>query len=275
MNHTPWVAVADLHGHLHHLDALLDHLDAHLGRYRLALLGDYVDKGPDTPALLDRLIELERARGDDFVAVLGNHDLACLRALGLGGGPDPRWFAQWSERYWSTPAGDTVAAYGADSHAEFVEAFPAAHADFLRRRPWVHDTGDYLFVHAGLARGPLLPQLEPLRTRRLPLAHLHLPLPLREKSLAAVHDPDWERVVVSGHTKHPARRWSDDHPHAPNLLLERRIVLSGEVDATARLYAIVLPERRVLLVDEDLRVADYAPCDSSSGALPSPTPSST
>jgi hypothetical protein len=43
-----WVAITDLHGHRAHLDALLRYLNTHLTeRYRLVLLGDYVDNRPD------------------------------------------------------------------------------------------------------------------------------------------------------------------------------------------------------------------------------------
>ena len=96
-----WVAVADLHGHPAALDALIAWCDAHLGpEYRLATLGDYCDNGPDVPGLLDRLVRLSDERGDRFVPILGNHDLACLRAMA-----DEGWYEQWSRLYWNAEIG--------------------------------------------------------------------------------------------------------------------------------------------------------------------------
>ena len=95
-----WVAVADLHGHLGHFEALLAFLDRELGAdYRLCTLGDYVDNGREIPALLDRLIALQQTRGERFVPIIGNHDLALLRALGWPGSlANPLWMQRWKER---------------------------------------------------------------------------------------------------------------------------------------------------------------------------------
>ncbi|MDG1483442.1 MAG: ADP-ribosylglycohydrolase family protein [Myxococcota bacterium] len=245
-----WVAVADLHGHPAHLDRLLEHLDAELGdRWNLVTLGDYVDNGPDIPGLLERLIALREERGDRYVPIIGNHDVACLRAMGwpLDNGPDRRWCAQWSRNYWS-PGGSTVEAYGARSAATLAEAMPPHHKAFLRSLPWLHDTGEYLFVHAGMESGPLGPQRRKLINQLLPATASWLPPQLREKALAGVSDPSWERVVVSGHTKNPAARTGITR-HAPHVMTPTRVCLSGEIDQSGVLYAIELPSRRIWSVD--------------------------
>jgi hypothetical protein len=251
-----WVAVADLHGHRGHLAALLGFLDRELGAtYRLCTLGDYVDNGDEIPGLLDDLIALKTARGDRFVPILGNHDLALLRALGWPGRePDEEWFAHWSHGYWNGDLG-TPAVYARGrgvatprSAASFAALLPADHAHrvFLQGLPWFHDTGEYLFVHAGMFEGPLEPQRQALAARTLPPKHLHLPQQVREKELSKVADPGWDRVVVSAHNK----RLGGPRFEGPN-----RVCLSGEVDATDTLYAVVLlPERLWLRVGPDLKV---------------------
>lgn len=71
--------IGDVHGHLEPLIELLNHLgydDRGLhqgGARRLVFVGDLIDRGPDSEALLDfvqDLVEAERAH-----AVLGNHEL--------------------------------------------------------------------------------------------------------------------------------------------------------------------------------------------------------
>lgn len=247
MNDTT-LAIADLHGHPDHLDALLHHADARIPEATLVALGDYADNGPDIPRLLDRLIQLRQDRGERFRCILGNHDLACLRTLGFPGtAPDEGWYGRWSRSYWGWRGGwgSTPEAYGAHSAAELAHRMPAHHQAFLRGLPWFIDTGAYVFVHAGLELGPLGPQLEPLAEKRLPPGRYHLPHPIREKGLARVADSAWTRVVVSGHTKRPG---------APHVLTPTRICLSGEVDRTGVLYAIELPSRRIWRVDPDLTV---------------------
>ena len=251
-----WVAVADLHGQRAHLAALLDYLDGELGtHYRLCTLGDYVDNGQDIPGLLDDLIALQASRGDRFVPIIGNHDLALLRTLGWPGeAPNEAWYASWSGRYWNGGLG-TPQVYAQHQKAglprsakAFAALFPASHRAFLAGLPWYHDAGDYLFVHAGMKMGPLEPQLRDLAALTLPAGHTHLPDQIREKDLSKNADSTWNRVVVSAHNKHIGAR----HFEGPN-----RICLSGEVDSTGTLYAVVLaPQRRWLSVKNDLIVRE-------------------
>ncbi len=95
----PLVAIGDLHGHPDLFERLLAWIDQKVPDARIVTLGDYVDNGPQIPALLDRLIALQEARPGRFWPILGNHDLALLRALGWPhADPDPAWYARWASR---------------------------------------------------------------------------------------------------------------------------------------------------------------------------------
>lgn len=248
MSRRPVVAVADLHGHVDHLDALLAYLDRSVGDYDLVTLGDYCDNGPAIPALLDRLIALKESRGDRFVPILGNHDYACLRALA-----DDEWFDYW-HHYWNGFDAGTPAAYGAHSSAELRTRMPVTHRDFLASLPWVHVTELYAFVHAGLLEGPLGPQIHELEARTLPEGRFDVPPALRGTTRARVADERWDRVVVSGHDKRVPR---------PAFVGPNRICLCSEVDETRILRAVVLPERRFVAIDERLIVAKSAGHDEA------------
>ena len=52
-------AVGDIHGEVGKLDALLEKLPLEAGD-RLVFLGDYVDRGLDSHAVVDRLIALQK-----------------------------------------------------------------------------------------------------------------------------------------------------------------------------------------------------------------------
>ena len=230
----PVVAVADLHGHRERLEELLERLDAEFEDYLLVTLGDYCDNGPAIPGLLDRLVVLKAERGARFQPILGNHDLACLRAL-----DDEKWYERWADRYWNGKAAGTPAAYGAGSGKELLRKMPAAHRRFLEGLPWFVESGRYLFVHSGTEEGSLMPQLTGLMAQMLPAERFHMPPPIRDKELARTFDERWERVVVSGHTK--SHRLGGERFEGPN-----RICLAADVDEKGPLHAVVLPERRFL-----------------------------
>ena len=64
------LAIGDIHGYLAALDALLAAVDPKPDD-SLIFLGDYVDRGPSSKGVLDRVIELEKKRR--VVCVRGNH----------------------------------------------------------------------------------------------------------------------------------------------------------------------------------------------------------
>ena len=233
---SPLFVIGDLHGHLDLFELLLGKVDASYAQARIVTLGDYVDNGPQVPALLDRLIELKAERPDRFFPILGNHDLALLRALGWPDEKaDPDWYERWRTRYWN-PGRGTPAAYGAGDLKTFARKFSPAHYRFLASMPWYHDDGRYLCVHAGLHPGAIGPQRMRLEQKELPSEKLFLPDALREKRLARAFDPAWERVVVSGHTYLGGGQAAWMAP--------QRICVSATSDHGSGLLGVVLPEQR-------------------------------
>jgi hypothetical protein len=258
----PWVAVADLHGHPAHLRALIAHLDQHHGdAYRIVTLGDYLDNGPDIPGLLDLLIELRSTRGERFISILGNHDLAGLKTLGWpGDDPDPGWYNNW-RHYWDAGKG-TPAAYEADSATDLAKKMPASHRGFLESLPWLYETPRCFFVHAGLEPGPIDPQRALLQAREMPgdrpenkkdhTAKYWLLSQLRDKAKVAVAcDATWKKVVVSAHTKNPAKRAAAPQSNPPHFVGPNRICLSGDVDRRGPLAAVLIPDWEILTVNAD------------------------
>jgi serine/threonine protein phosphatase 1 len=141
-------AVGDIHGELGKLERLLASLPLEDGD-RLVFLGDYVDRGPDSAGVVERLIALEQER--DCVFLLGNHESMFLDFLGVEGGA---YFG--GETFLLNGGERTLASYGLlgadDPHARRL---PPAHERFLRACRLHHLEGEYLFVHAGLGRRAL------------------------------------------------------------------------------------------------------------------------
>ncbi|MBM4384520.1 MAG: serine/threonine protein phosphatase [Deltaproteobacteria bacterium] len=138
-------AVGDIHGDLRKLDALLAKLALASGD-RLVFLGDYIDRGHESAAVVARLIELSRHFECKFL--MGNHESMFLDFLGWRGA------AYFGGDAFLMNGGDrTLASYGyfgrCDSDPETFE-LPPAHEAFYEQLVLSHAEGDYLFVHAGL-----------------------------------------------------------------------------------------------------------------------------
>jgi serine/threonine protein phosphatase 1 len=140
-------AVGDIHGRLDKLEELLVLLQ--LGDDdRLVFLGDYVDRGPDSRGVVDRLIALAAERPCTFL--MGNHESMFLDFLGWKG---PRYFG--SDVFIANGGADTLLSYDyfeREPPRPRTFDLPAAHQEFFRELRLHHVEGDYLFVHAGLGR---------------------------------------------------------------------------------------------------------------------------
>ena len=65
------IAIGDIHGCSVALDALLEAIRPRPADY-VVTLGDYINRGPDSRGVIERLIELENQCR--LVPLLGNHD---------------------------------------------------------------------------------------------------------------------------------------------------------------------------------------------------------
>lgn len=143
-------AVGDIHGHFDKLESLLGKIrkDGYWSKDRLVFLGDYGDRGPSTPQVIDKMIQIKKER-PDTVFLRGNHDQALLDAREVfdrkrGSDKTPEDVLWW----WSCGARETLASYGGG--AKWYELVPEAHWEFLESTTLEHREGPYIFVHAGL-----------------------------------------------------------------------------------------------------------------------------
>jgi serine/threonine protein phosphatase 1 len=133
------LAIGDIHGCLAPLNQLLDWVKP-TGDDLLVTLGDYVDRGPDSKGVLDRLIELKRHL--NLVCLRGNHEQMMVDGV-LGGRADLKM--------WLGVGGvETLASYGiAPGRDETLDAIPRGHWDFLHDDlADYHETEHFIFAHA-------------------------------------------------------------------------------------------------------------------------------
>jgi Calcineurin-like phosphoesterase len=132
------LAIGDIHGCLRAFDLLLEQVDPQSGDV-IVTLGDYVDRGPDSKGVLDRLLELRSQT--KLVPLTGNHELMMLAAR-----QDGDHFREWQE----SGGKQTLASYrSAEDWHLFSESIPARHWRFLEEgcQPY-HEEERHFFVHA-------------------------------------------------------------------------------------------------------------------------------
>nr|WP_328824627.1 metallophosphoesterase family protein [Mesorhizobium neociceri] len=194
MEDTVVYAVGDVHGCYKELKSLEEKiaLDARQfsGRKIIVMLGDYIDRGPQSARVIDHLLALP-PEGFLRVCLAGNHEVAMLNYLD-GYLSRDRWLAVGGR--------ETLFSYGVDParlasiypssdevDRRVKEVIPASHIDFLRSLPVLLCSDKFVFVHAGIRPGiDLVAQDE----QDL--------LNIRDEFFDAAHLLD--RFVVHGHT---------------------------------------------------------------------------
>jgi serine/threonine protein phosphatase 1 len=223
--------VGDVHGRIDLLNGVFDRIDRDLkerptSRSFDVLLGDYIDRGPSSRQVIDRLIAREHER--HVVCLKGNHETFVDHFL-----EDSAVLEDWQK----FGALETLMSYGlkppinvnsADIVAlarDFAQALPPSHRAFLNSLKKSFVFGDYFFVHAGVRPG-------------IPLAHQKEAdlLWIREDFLLS--EDDFGKIVVHGHT--PVRE--------PDIRSNRINIDTGAY-ATGKLTCLVLEHDGVMVLD--------------------------
>jgi serine/threonine protein phosphatase 1 len=219
-------AVGDIHGEMGALDRLLTAIDRdrrqphrrHL-RPLLVFLGDYIDRGADSRAVIERLCT-GPLPDVDCRFLLGNHEEAMLAFL-----ENPAGNAEWLR----FGGAETLASYGIPPSVGITDRsrcqalrdallarLPDPHLAFLHGLEPLLVIGDYAFVHAGIVPGRRLD-----RQKRDDLLWIRAPF--------LTSNQRHERVIVHGHT-------IVDEPQ----LLFNRIAIDTGAYATGVLTGLVL-----------------------------------
>ena len=146
------LAIGDIHGCSRAFDALLDAV-APQPDDQIITLGDYVDRGPDSRGVLDRLVALHDT--GRLIALRGNHDIMLLEArhgrdlgwLAVGGKQTLRSYGIADE----TIVGLVEGAGWFSDPDELLAKVPERHWRFLEEDclPY-YETEKHIFVHANL-----------------------------------------------------------------------------------------------------------------------------
>jgi serine/threonine protein phosphatase 1 len=213
--------IGDIHGRLDLLDRMIDvirsDVEEHGAEALTVTLGDYIDRGPNSRGVLDRLAS--NPFPTPYIALKGNHE-ALLEAFLA----DPAVAKHWR----AVGGAETLHSYGVPAsgimfernYAEAAErlrdALPQEHMRFLlSMKTWLSH-GRYFLCHAGIRPGVPLERQE-------------------EEDLLWIRGDflttkiDFGKIVVHGHT-----------PRLEPEVLPNRINVDTGAFATGRLTCVVL-----------------------------------
>ena len=214
--------IGDIHGRSDLLDQMVEEIKRDLDKNPAVdgltvTLGDYVDRGPDSRGVLDRLAD--NPFPTKYVALKGNHEELFEAFL-----HDPSVASQWRR----LGGLETLHSYGVSVTAVMIgkgfdeasralrKAVPEEHLRFLGSLKLSMSVGEYFLCHAGVRPG-------------IPLEHQ------RAEDLLWIRDEflnsrtSFGKVVVHGHT-----------PIASPEVLPNRINIDTGAFVTGRLTCLVL-----------------------------------
>jgi serine/threonine protein phosphatase 1 len=222
--------IGDIHGRSDLLDRMISEISRDLEANPVAdsltvTLGDYVDRGPDSRGVLDRLVRNPFPTA--FVALKGNHEVLFETFL-----RDPSVADHWRHlggletlHSYGVAVGPLMMGRNYEQAAEALRAaMPRTHFELLASLKTSLTVGKYFLCHAGVRPG-------------VPLERQS------EDDLLWIRDPfldstaDFGKIVVHGHT-----------PTEQPQVLPNRINIDTGAYMTGRLTCVVLEMERVSFI---------------------------
>lgn len=145
------IMISDIHGCIDEFNQMLQLIEYNSVSDQLILLGDYVDRGPNSKDVVDKVIEL--VKRNNAIALRGNHDqrlvdlinsdstLVRSKFLEFGG---IQTLQSYCDIY--NEITDEILTLA----IETIKTHFGHHIDFLDKLPLYHEDKDHIYVHAGL-----------------------------------------------------------------------------------------------------------------------------
>jgi serine/threonine protein phosphatase 1 len=226
-DHRRFYVIGDIHGRSDLLDRIVDEITRDIEKNPTpeclsVTLGDYVDRGPDSRGVIDRLAR--NPFPTDYIALKGNHEELFEAFLG-----QPTIGLQWRHlggletlHSYKVPVAPLMIGKGFEEASYALQqAVPDEHLRFLKNLKLSLTIGRYFLCHAGVRPG-------------VPLEHQKAEdlLWIRDEFLSS--DRDFGKVVVHGHT-----------PIESPEVLPNRINIDTGAFATGRLTCLVIEGARL------------------------------
>jgi serine/threonine protein phosphatase 1 len=190
-------AISDIHGCSKTFIALVEDVIQLKKEDTLFLLGDYIDRGPDSKGVIDYILQLKQT-GFKIQALKGNHEDMLLKSI-----LDPSYLKMFLYN-----GGERTLESFSVSHPRLL---PEKYLDFFQSLPFYAIYKEFILVHAGVnsdAEDPLRDYDSMIWTRRFKVegkiahnfvVHGHTPVPIMEiQESARVVDRDRKINIDNG-----------------------------------------------------------------------------
>jgi serine/threonine protein phosphatase 1 len=138
MNIEKTFVIGDIHGCLSMLRRLIDQIPWNPSKDRLIFIGDYIDRGNDSPGVIEYVINLMQI-SPNVQCLIGNHEQMLLDYLS---GKD-------LQTYILNGGGATLMSYDRARRSKNDPLIPSSHIEFLSSLLPMIELEDYYIVHAG------------------------------------------------------------------------------------------------------------------------------
>lgn len=211
-----YVAIGDIHGCLNELNEMLDVLDKQFPEHVRIFLGDYIDRGPNSKGVIDKLIAYNMRQ--ECVFLRGNHEDMFMEAMRERSSGHLQYYPECYE------------SYGLDYTTVGYDYLPAGHWKFLTNTRQYYETRKHFFVHAGVNPSYSLND-----------QNWNDSLWIRDRFLDHTHS--FGKMVVHGHTPQDAITWKKNR-----INLDTSCVFGG------RLTALVIDEEFELMMYNTVQI---------------------
>ncbi|MFJ8531309.1 metallophosphoesterase family protein [Bacillus sp. NPDC094106] len=230
------LVISDIHGEIEKFEKLLVEAKYNAKEDQLILLGDYVDRGPNAKAVIEKVKQLKK---EGAFVLKGNHEDMMIKALTTN---EEKSWNHWVKRN----GGDqTLYSYGfLESEIAVIEgAFEKPilksdileeHLNFIQELDHFIETEEYIFVHAGV---------EP--TKKVADSEPYTLMWIRNEFHSGY---DGEKIVVFGHTE--TKTLHGDNNCNVYFGNNRIIGIDGGAVYGGQLNCLELPSQNVYAVKE-------------------------
>ena len=129
------LAIGDIHGCYDSFKKLVEENINLQKREKLILLGDYIDRGPQSKDVVDYILKLQED-GFDVIPIKGNHEAMLLEAYS-----NKDHVSRWIQN----GGGKTLSSFGIDSIGDLDPRY----LEFFSNLCMYYEFDNYIFVHAG------------------------------------------------------------------------------------------------------------------------------
>ncbi len=168
-----FVAIGDVHGRLDLLQSLLDHIESEAPTLPKVFVGDFIDRGPDSAAVLRHVMAMSERSSPSVICLKGNHEAMFLDFVDTPEQGGPQWLRNGGDK--------TLESFGVDPPVDcldgarlnsardaLVEQAGADLIAWVRSLPLAWQSGNVIVTHAG---GDPSQPIEPRRSHGLLWGH--------------------------------------------------------------------------------------------------------